>query len=97
MIENGSEDYLSKWYNDSCPAGNTEAKRDACWQLAKDKVPQAEGIMWVHNNTVSGIVKGGCNCSAIVNSTYLLPWKQTYPDKQSSTKLCLLKSKIPGK
>ena len=66
---------------------DSEENKNECWRLAKENVLHAEGIFL----GTSGI------CLAIVDSSFLLPWKNTYPDLQTITKLCLLKSKIDGK
>ena len=74
--------YLSTWYA-KAPA----ATRNICWQLAKENVPEAEGMVWNYSNGF---------CRAIIESKYLLPWKETYPDAQGKVMSCLLTSKIPS-
>ena len=76
--------YLSQW-DVNCCKGNTKANRDLCWKKAQKNVLGAVGIWWQY-------VYG--HCRAITNLASLGTLQSTYPNDQSSTKLCVFKPGI---
>ena len=84
---NGWKSYASYSWFDHVPKGEDISNRDDCWKLAQKNVNNSVGIMWW---------PGTGTCRAINNYQVLLPWPNSFPDRQNEVKLCIL-NRVLGK